>query len=284
MIPAIVKITNAFAWSYVDTGLLYVLGTPTDELQLYETPGDSATELLLQVAELVESEEAQQALLKEASTKELALHTVKMVDIFWKRIIVPGDAQTFKQMADKIENVNPRELGPFVEVFSKYIDNHDTDKSAVLETSAARRMDWLEGEIKRLEQVDKTFSWKMPFADDWDPAIDPFLRGPEESMTTEGVPKFNNLRDAKKFARKSNWSQCEASFKMEAGETNVPFVTITKTRKWYDDTQIKLARYEEELAQLSERFRLKKYRSDKSQGGGQCGQALPVIKSSGPVG
>ncbi|GMF51649.1 unnamed protein product [Phytophthora fragariaefolia] len=253
-VPAIIKIANAFVWSEIGESLLDILdnGFHLDG----ENRGHSNFELLLHVADSVNSAEAQQALLKMALEKELNLRTVKGVGIFWKRIIIPGDAQTFKEMRDKILKVKPSELGPFVEVFTKNIDDHDTTvKLGVLEVIAAKRMDWLGGEINRFDEVDKTFSWKMPFAKyPGYPTIERFLHSPEESMTTVGLVKFSDLRSAKKFAREWTRSPYEASFRMTAGENKEPFLTITKTRKWHNDAQEELMQYREELIQLSERF------------------------------
>ncbi|KAE9300951.1 hypothetical protein PF008_g22882 [Phytophthora fragariae] len=167
----------------------------------YETPGDSEMELLLQVADAVDDAGARQDLIKMAAGKDLKLRTFNDVDMFWKHVILPSDAQVFKAMADKILKKEPSELGPFVECFSKYVDKRDTTgKFAVLEEIASKRMGWLKEEIERLDKFDKTFSWKMPYAEDPEnPAIEEFLRGPEESMTTEDVKKFADIHDAKEF-------------------------------------------------------------------------------------
>ncbi|KAJ8537431.1 hypothetical protein ON010_g13164 [Phytophthora cinnamomi] len=139
MIPTIIKVANTYAWSAVGA-LLDVLGNQTDLYQFYETPGDSEMELLLQVADAVNDTKARQDLIKMAVEKDLKLRTSKVVDMFWKHIILPGDTEVFKSMTDKVTQKKPSELGPFVQVFSKYIDKRDTTgKFAVLEAIAASR-------------------------------------------------------------------------------------------------------------------------------------------------
>ncbi|KAG6945857.1 hypothetical protein JG688_00016344 [Phytophthora aleatoria] len=101
----------------------------------------------------------------------------------------------------------------------------------------------------------------MPYADDPEyPEVEEFLRGSEQSWTVRGVQTFNGqiqefagLREAKEYAKRClNEGQYESSYTTEAGEDNDPFVTITKTRKWFEDSQVKLAQYKAELARLSE--------------------------------
>ncbi|KAE9035918.1 hypothetical protein PR003_g9775 [Phytophthora rubi] len=256
IIPVIIKVVKAFAWGDVGEALLDVLGNRTGMFQ-YETPGDSEMELLLQVADAVDDAGARQDLIKMAAGKDLKLRTFNDVDMFWKNVILPSDAQVFKAMADKILKKEPSELGPFVECFSKYVDKRDTTgKFAVLEEIASKRMGWLKEEIERLDKFDKTFSWKMPYAEDPEnPAIEEFLRGPEESMTTEDVKKFADIHDAKEFINSYKEENLyEASCNMQAVDGDEPFVTITKTREWFDNAQNKLARYRDELAKLTEHF------------------------------
>ncbi|EGZ25951.1 hypothetical protein PHYSODRAFT_326906 [Phytophthora sojae] len=223
-----------------------------------ETPGESEMELLLQVADMVEDARAQQDLIKLATEKNLELRSSKVIDMFMKHILLPADAQTFEQITGKIMKKKPKKLGLFIEVFSKYVDSSDTTgKFDVLETIASERMDWLKEEISRLDQVDKTFSWKMPYAkDSIHPRIAAFLQGPKRSMTTEGVAKFADLHKAKEFVSYYSYRyRRKASFKMVAAQGNEPFVTITKTREWFDHAQKKLVQYREELAQPGEQFK-----------------------------
>ncbi|KAG2784054.1 hypothetical protein PC129_g21617 [Phytophthora cactorum] len=136
-----------------------------------------------------------------------------------------------------------------------------SEQFVVLKTIAGKRTEWLKEEIEKLDKIDKDFSWGMPYADDPEyPEVEEFLRGSEQSWTVRGVQTFNGqiqefagLREAKEYAKRClNEGQYESSYTTEAGEDNDPFVTITKTRKWFEDSQVKLAQYKAELARLSE--------------------------------
>jgi hypothetical protein len=83
--------------------------------------------------------------------------------------------------------------------------------------------------------------------------IQAFLRGPEKSMSTQGVQVFSGLPVARKFA--TNTPQINASFTMEpGGRWRAAFVTITKTQTWFDKQQGDLAQYKAELNALTDRF------------------------------
>eukprot|EP00644_Phytophthora_capsici_P003744 jgi/Phyca11/129310/e_gw1.82.160.1 len=78
--------------------------------------------------------------------------------------------------------------------------------------------------------------------------IQAFLRGGEISMTTKGVKKFKELRDAQNFAARLRIGQDHCSFEVEvtAADSEV-LVTITKTRDWFLTQQKKLMQYQTEL-------------------------------------
>eukprot|EP00644_Phytophthora_capsici_P019102 jgi/Phyca11/132243/e_gw1.145.19.1 len=86
--------------------------------------------------------------------------------------------------------------------------------------------------------------------------IQAFLRGGEISMTTKGVTKFKELRDAQNFAARLRIGQDHCSFEMEvtAAGSEV-LVTITKTRDWFLMQQKNLLRYQTELRLLKEKFK-----------------------------
>ncbi|KAF1781384.1 hypothetical protein GQ600_9591 [Phytophthora cactorum] len=187
--------------------------------------------LLLLVAGGVDDGIAKQALITAAMTKEAYdLSSLDAVEILWD-VCRSGDKQTFDMVTSKIEKKDPRELGQFVE------------------TIAGKRTEWLKEEIEKLDKIDKDFSWRMPYADDPEyPEVEEFLRGSEQSWTVRGVQTFNGqiqefagLREAKEYAKRC----------LNEGQED-PFVTITKTRKWFEDSQVKLAQYKAELALLSE--------------------------------
>ncbi|KAG3067033.1 hypothetical protein PI124_g21917 [Phytophthora idaei] len=220
-------------------------------------------ELLLLVAGGVDDGIAKQALITAAMTKEAYdLSSLDAVEFLWD-VCRSGDKQTFDMVTSKIEKKDPHELGQFVEVFTHYMSDYGktSEQFVVLKTIAGKRTEWLKEEIEKLDKSDKDFSWRMPYADDPEyPEVEEFLRGSEQSWTVRGVQTFNGqiqefagLREAKEYAKRClNEGQYESSYTTEAGEDNDPFVTITKTRKWFEDSQVKLAQYKAELARLSE--------------------------------
>lgn len=234
------------------------MGTRNNDVDYYGEIGDSDEELLLRVAAGLDNGVAQQALLSAAMEKnDLALRSLEAINVLWKRAVRPGNNKTFIMVTKKIQERKPSELGPFVEVLSHYVDDYGSmsEQFVVLSSIAAKRMDWLKDEIQKLS---KTFSWRMPYAQD--PAnreMEVFLRGPKRSKTFSGVlQKFSGLREAEGFATTcKHKNQHQASYRAEAAEGEDAFVTITKTRQWFEDTQVKLARFQVELASLSEIYK-----------------------------
>ncbi|POM58305.1 Hypothetical protein PHPALM_37064 [Phytophthora palmivora] len=114
----------------------------------------------------------------------------------------------------------------------------------MLQAIAAKRMEWLKTEIVRLDKVEKVFSWKMS----------------KQSTTFKGEMKFDGklqeftgFQHAKRFATLSVLKGPEeASFTAEASEDREPIVKITKTRRWFDNSQAHLAQYKAELQRLNE--------------------------------
>ncbi|KAG3090353.1 hypothetical protein PC122_g7496 [Phytophthora cactorum] len=107
----------------------------------------------------------------------------------------------------------------------------------------------------QLDKLDLPFSWEMPNAIFIDNArVQAFLRGPEIAMTTEGVIYFRNLKHAQRWTRHT---QENASFELTAeGSGRDAFVTITKTRRLYEEQQTIVAKFKEEKEQLhTKRFK-----------------------------
>ncbi|EGZ25822.1 hypothetical protein PHYSODRAFT_326790 [Phytophthora sojae] len=114
---------------------------------------------------------------------------------------------------------------------------------------------WLKNKARGLEQP---FSWAMPVAEFPDCApIEKFLRGPEATMTTTGIVSFEDSWAAQIYALRytCGWDrvgQIDASFGMKpGGDKSDAFVTITKTRKWYDKDRESLPQLKKELQELT---------------------------------
>ncbi|KAI9983701.1 hypothetical protein PInf_007768 [Phytophthora infestans] len=144
--------------------------------------------------------------------------------------------------------------------YNYFADPGESDMEVLLHGITDKRMQWLKREIERLEKIDKEFSWRMPYAEDPDyPSFEDFLRGPDRFWIMKGVPtwdgdvqEFTGPREVKKYAKRCLFEgQYESSYTAEAEAGETLFVTITKTRKWFEDSQVKLAQYQTELARLS---------------------------------
>ncbi|KAG2865780.1 hypothetical protein PC116_g4493 [Phytophthora cactorum] len=116
---------------------------------------------------------------------------------------------------------------------------------------------------RAVQQAHKDPKWKAKYAfwQDYDRkdsvswySVDAFLRGPEIAMTTEGVIYFRNLKHAQRWTRHT---QENASFELTAeGSGRDAFVTITKTRRLYEEQQTIVAKFKEEKEQLhTKRFK-----------------------------
>ncbi|EEY69706.1 uncharacterized protein PITG_06181 [Phytophthora infestans T30-4] len=262
LIPVMIKLARVFAWDDVGVLLLNVLGNRTNEYNYFADPGESDMEVLLHVAGGIDDGIAKLSLIEAAIAKDdYFLSSVEAVDVLWS-VVRSGDKQSFDLIISKIQKRDPRELGPFVEVFSRHLTDYDesTAQRGVLQGIADKRMQWLKREIERLEKIDKEFSWRMPYAEDPDyPSFEDFLRGPDRFWIMKGVPtwdgdvqEFTGPREVKKYAKRCLFEgQYESSYTAEAKAGETLFVTITKTRKWFEDSQVKLAQYQTELSRLS---------------------------------
>ncbi|UIZ21715.1 hypothetical protein KXD40_000244 [Peronospora effusa] len=265
LIPAFIKIASTFSWDDVGEALLDVLGTQSPYWGYGEKSGDSVVELLLRVAAGLNDGAPRQALLakalEEIENDEMVLHSSTAAEVLWKHAICLGDSQSFDMVISRLDKMEPNELGPFGNVLVQHGSDFDptSEQFALLSKIAAKRVEWLEGEIHKLDKLSKTFSWEMPYADSEFEEITEFLRGPQQSMILRGETsseKFNGFRKAKKFAATVNlYRYSDSSYVAKAIEGDGASVTITKIRQWYEDSQAKLARYTEEMANLSKVYR-----------------------------
>ncbi|RMX62499.1 hypothetical protein DD238_007738 [Peronospora effusa] len=165
--------------------------------------------------------------------------------------------------------MEPNELGPFGNVLVQHGSDFDptSEQFALLSKIAAKRVEWLEGEIHKLDKLSKIFSWEMPYAVySGCNEIAEFLHGPQQSMTLKGErsdENFTDLHTAKKYATIYNQKRIpESSYVAKASRDGIEdsVVTITKTRKWYEDSQANLMRYAEEVANLSDVYKISRGR------------------------
>ncbi|KAL4177240.1 hypothetical protein KRP22_002174 [Phytophthora ramorum] len=270
LIPGIIEITRTFDWNDIGEELLDVLCNETHEYDDEGNCGETDVEMTLQVVDGLDDGAAQQALLKKAVERAIAsdskefetnaghedLSSSKVFGILWKHAIRSDDKQPFEAVVNHFDQKDPSELGPATEAFSPYFDDlEETDeKVAALVVLAAKRVKWLEDEI---HELDTPFSWKMPNATFPDNSrLEGFLRGGKTSMNTKGLLTFKGLPEARKYATTCvREHQDGASFRMAAaGRGKEAFVTITKTRKWFDDNQKAIVQYKDELMNLKTRY------------------------------
>ncbi|KAL3667828.1 hypothetical protein V7S43_007378 [Phytophthora oleae] len=98
------------------------------------------------------------------------------------------------------------------------------------------------------------FTWEMPYAKEEKVEIQEFLRGPDETMTTKATATFKKCHNCVTIidvaqsirSRGGPWNTSVAISK-----ENEDFVRITKTRKWFEDSQAKVPEYKSELELLN---------------------------------
>jgi hypothetical protein len=235
-------------WRDVGQALLDALTGEDEEIAL---------EVTLKIARKLPPGEAQQAML--ASTTRLsdkALRSSNNLENLWAFVLYSGDDATLQTLSAKFLHMRPRWLTYAAKTLVQLLKDTNVveDKKAVLVPIVTCRSDWLESQIRVLE---KPFSWEMPVAEFPDNgSVEAFLRGPEEETTTKGMISFQNLGRAIDFsyAYSGGWPRVQegCSFKMKTGEEESDvFVTVTKTRKWYDENQGNLPQLKEELGELS---------------------------------
>ncbi|KAI9983692.1 hypothetical protein PInf_007759 [Phytophthora infestans] len=258
LIPVMTKIARLFSWDDISDELLTVIGNRTESYS-YRTCGVSTAEVLLLVASGLDDGIATQALIDAAiAERNYILRSREAVEVMCNAVR-SGDKQIFDLVTSETQKVKPQDLGHYVEVFTRYITvyNKASQEYAVLKAIAAKRVEWLKEEIERLDKLDKTFSWRMPFAES--DLVD-FFQSPEQSLTVKGIltfgdaiQEFANLSDAKEYAAMILEDEEQlCSFTTEIGEDEGIFVTFTKTKTWFEDSQTNLARFQSELAHLSQ--------------------------------
>ncbi|KAF4031489.1 putative Fe2OG dioxygenase domain-containing protein [Phytophthora infestans] len=241
LVPAITKIVRTFDWNDYGSELLHRFGCWNE------------MEMALRVADGLETGAAQDALLQKAVclVRQDKLFSSKAAWIFVKWAIRGG--RVYVAMFSEID---PSLLGPVVEQSLPFLGSISTTSNGSLVDLVAilpKRIQWLTGQI---ELLDKPFSWKMPdakFAEN--PKVEAFLRGPDFIMkVTKGMQKFKSFQDANNYAAKwTREDQVNASFETEASSMNADaVVTITKTRKWFEERQRRLLAYKAELNRLQE--------------------------------
>ncbi|KAG2796033.1 hypothetical protein JG687_00016992 [Phytophthora cactorum] len=226
-----IKIARTFAWEDIGEDLLKVLGG-----RKFTRPrgnGASDMEMLLLVTGGLDDGVAKQALINASMAREdYVIRSREAVEVLWSAVR-SGDTQTVDLITTRIQEKEPHELGHFVGVFSHYINDYgEVSELHVLKTIASKRKEWLKQEMEKLDKVRISL------------------------VRLDGtIQKFSGPREAKEQAKwRVREGQKECSFTAQAGEDINPFVTFTKTRKWFEDSQVKPAQYKEELARLSESY------------------------------
>ncbi|KAE9179052.1 hypothetical protein PF005_g23834 [Phytophthora fragariae] len=269
LIPGITKVVQTFDWNDIGAAMLDVLGNATNEY-LENDSGESELEMTLQVLDGLDDRVALRALLKMAvalaikadtnhpgsGDKPVDLASSKVIGILWKHAIGSSDNGAFKTLTEHFMQKDPKELGPMIKVCSQYVGGLDetSEKFTALASTAESRIQWLEGEIGRL---DTSFSWEMPDAKfRGNRKIQEFLRGPAASMNTAGLKSFPSLSEARKYAaycvrKKQNGASFTMKPTVEGKET---CVVISKTKKWYNDCQKKVREYQTEMENLKKLY------------------------------
>ncbi|ETI35840.1 hypothetical protein F443_17888 [Phytophthora nicotianae P1569] len=261
LVPFLVAIIRKFEWSNIGLALLSSLSKSQGYYSWNQTKQNelSFVELTLRVLDALDGDEGQEALLQMALEKAMELKdeqfcSPKLAPLLCKWSRRSSDDSRFKAFSEKLNELDPRFLGPVIEGISQLLV--DEDKTGELYVSlkalAPKRIEWLNDQISELS---KSFTWEMPDAEfRGSKVVKEFLRGPDESMDMKD--DFTNLEDVRDYA--AQWTEKDqrgASFKLEAaGSDEDPYLKITKTRKWFEDRQKTLEQYKKEVGDLMERF------------------------------
>ncbi|KAI9998957.1 hypothetical protein PInf_003621 [Phytophthora infestans] len=246
------SLIEAFDWDSVKDAVLNALVTST---QKYSSSWDASEDIavLLHVLQRLKSGDAQRALLEEAVKKAINTPPEQVVDmrcwsLLLKQNIEYGDVAILTRLVDHLKTTKPSNLDAAIKAVSVHAAalNPDDEKFQLFASMIEPRLEWLN---QQLDMLDKPFSWEMPEAFFSDCArVQAFLRGSEVAMTTRGVVYFRNLRHAQRWTRHS---QDNASFEMTAeGNGRDAFVTITKTRRLYEQQYARVTKLKEERQQL----------------------------------
>ncbi|KAL4161630.1 hypothetical protein PRNP1_002182 [Phytophthora ramorum] len=251
-------ILNTFKWADVKDAVLKALNLTTssssdDDYSRYRWGADEEMKLTLRVIDSLECGEAQTALLRGVVEKASSIAPEKLVEcesrkLLWKCAVRSEDVAVLEMVVGHFKKIKPNNLDGVIDAASEYTDALDTQdkKFTIIASLAELRMEWLN---KKLDKLDKPFTWEMPDASFIDNArVQAFLRGPESTMTTRGLVYFRNQRHAQRWTRHK---QTKASFELTAeGTGREAFVTIAKTRRHYEAQQNRVEKFKAEKEKL----------------------------------
>ncbi|KAJ8527442.1 hypothetical protein ON010_g14821 [Phytophthora cinnamomi] len=207
----------------------------------------------IRVVDSLERGEAQTALLGEAMEKVTDINPDKLArsklqSLLWKCVIQSDDLGILAKLVDHFKKINPSDLESVLKEVPEHVASLDTkdEKFKAIASITALRMEWLNQQI---DKMDQPFTWEMPDALFIDNArVQAFLRGPETTMTTQGLVYFRNRKNAKRW---TGHVQENATFEKVAEGTGCDaFVRITKTRHYYDKRQKEVAAFKAEKKEL----------------------------------
>ncbi|OWZ01939.1 hypothetical protein PHMEG_00026592 [Phytophthora megakarya] len=253
----VADVLKKYHWSDIGPVVLAALTENDDDTRVKAHP-EYFMDLEVLIAKELSRGEAQLALVKLAVEKtekleDAVLSSPACLDEFWKLVVDCGEENVFVALFDRFKLIKPRLLGKTASIFSKLLNQVDLVdvKKAGMENIIDCRLKWLASQIRVLE---KPFTWEMPAAEFPDNAqIETFLKSSDESMSTKGVVTFETDYGARDFASKYTYKRAprhkNASFDMKAS-TDGTFVTISKTRGWYDEFLPGLPYLKKELQNL----------------------------------
>ncbi|OWZ10452.1 hypothetical protein PHMEG_00016696 [Phytophthora megakarya] len=236
---SIVSLIKTFEWKDVKDAVLKAV-TPTSDEYSHRWVADMGMALIICIAESLGPSEVRTALLEHAVNRAIKIPVEKLMvsglqKPLWKLVIDNNDMTMLTNLVEHYKQIKASDLDPVIDAFSEFVVGLDTnDKRFILLASIAEpKMQWLNEQIGKLE---KPFTWEMPDALFIDNArVQAFLRGPEHTMATTGLVYFRDLNHARRWTRHS---QEKASFELRAeGTGRNAYVTITKTRRHYEEQQ-----------------------------------------------
>ncbi|KAG1708758.1 hypothetical protein DVH05_022383 [Phytophthora capsici] len=247
LIPSVTEIVRTFDWSAIGEVVSALIRSEKEE----DEEGLSSMEFILRIIDGLEEGTAKQSLLELTVEKALKMDgkellVMKGVGLLWKWVIHSGNKTFLESLIKILVNADTSVTGPSIRYLSEYLSG-----SSVVNELVPKRIKFLEDQI---EALDTKFSWEMPNAEFSDnEQIQEFLRGPEESMMTNGVLNFSRYWEAQGYADEQEQKHC--SFKMNATEDDHKvFLRIIKTTDWFLARQTELVEYQTELQFLKNRF------------------------------
>ncbi|GMF46989.1 unnamed protein product [Phytophthora fragariaefolia] len=239
----IIKLVKKFSWTGVGSALLSALDS-NNEGNMVETT--------LVFAKDFERGEAQQALSALAVERIVRLPDNRVSDLWqrhdlWSVVLSSGDGNTLHKLSCKLQQMSPRFLDIVTNRFSAHLQKNDLpdDMKLLFVAIIYCRIEWLQNQICVLE---KPFSWSMPVAEFPDSdQVEKFLRGPEAEMTIAAEPWYESVDTC----YRSGKPKVNSSFNMSTSMfKTVRFVTLSKTRAWYDKNQENLPSLKKEMRDL----------------------------------